>query len=163
MPRTIDMQDLPPHHRARSTAPNRTTHRPISLPPKGHRRTLPGVRSASLAIAFGLSWGPMRARLVAIIIALILALALSSMPMAHADNLPSAKPCHTKIFVENNQKYCAKSERPNYVGPARAAVPGIPSAAQFRPGGPRYKPGLGTPVGAGQRAAEADESGGAGS
>ena len=138
MPRTIDMQDLAPH-RALSTAPNRTTHRPISLPPKGHRRTPPGVRSASLAIAFALFWGPMRARLVAIIIALILALALSSMPMAYADNPASAKPCHTKIFAKNNRKYCAKSERPNYVGPARAAVPGIPSPAQFRPGGPRYK------------------------
>ena len=135
MPRTIDMQDLPPHHHALSTAPNRTTYRPIALPPKGHRRTPPGVRSASLAIAFGLSWGPMLARLVAIIIALILALALRSMPMAYAQNPPSAKPCHTKIFAENNQKYCAKSERPNYVGPARAAVPGIPSRARIAESG----------------------------
>ena len=155
MPPTIDMQDRPPHHRALSTAPNRTTHRPISLSPKGHRRAPPGVRSASLAIAFGLSWGPMRARPVAIIIALILvALALSSMPMAYADNPASANPCDTETFVENNKKYCAKSERPNYVGPARGAVPGIPSPAQFRPGGPRYKPERGAPVGAGQRAAE---------
>jgi hypothetical protein len=146
MPRTINMQDLPAHHRALSTAPNGPTHRPISLPPKGHRRTPPGFRSVSLAIAFGLFWGPMRARLAAIIIALILVLALSSMPVAYAENPPSAKPCHTKMFAENNRKYCAKSERPNYVGPARAAVPGIPSPAQFRPGGPRYR---GTLVGAG--------------
>jgi hypothetical protein len=151
------MQDLAPHHRAPSTAPNRTTHRPISLSPKGHRRTPPDVRRASPAIVFGLSWGPMRAHLVAIIIALILALALSSMPMAYADNPASAKPCRTKIFAENNKKYCAKSERPNYVGPARAARPGIPSPAQFRPGGPKYKPAPGAPAGAGQPAAEADE------
>jgi hypothetical protein len=99
----------------------------------------------------------MRARLVAIIIALILALALSSMPMAYADNPASAKPCRTKIFAENNKKYCAKSERPNYVGPARAARPGIPSPAQFRPGGPKYKPEPGAPAGAGQPAAAADD------
>jgi hypothetical protein len=47
----------------------------------------------------------MRARLVASVIALILALALSSMPMAYADIPASAKPCHTKIFAENNKKY----------------------------------------------------------
>jgi hypothetical protein len=149
MSRTIDMQDLagrtgrtllPPQHRALSTAPNRTTHQPISFAPKGHRRPLPGVRRAPLAIAFGLFWRTLRARLAAIIVALTLALAMSSMPTAYADNPASAKPCDNKIFVENHRKYCAKSEYPNYVGPARAAVPGIPSPAQFRPGGPRYKP-----------------------
>jgi hypothetical protein len=157
VPRTIDMQDMPAHHRALSTVPNRTTQRPISLPPKGYRQTPPDVRRATLAVAFELSWGLMPARRLAIITALILALALSSVPMAYADNPSSAKPCHTKIFAENNKKYCAKSERPNYVGPARAARPGIPSPAQFRPGGPKYKPEPGAPVGAGQPAAEADE------
>jgi hypothetical protein len=157
MPRTIDMQDLPPHHPALSTAPNRTTQRPISLPHKGYRRIPSDIRRASLAVAIGLSWGTIRARLVAIIIALVLALALSSVPMAYADIPSGTKPCRNKIFAENNRKYCAKSERPNYVGPARAARPGIPSPAQFRPGGPKYKPAPNAPVGAGQPAAEADE------
>jgi|tagenome__1003787_1003787.scaffolds.fasta_scaffold20083768_1 hypothetical protein len=122
MSRTIDMHDLaggtrktlvPPQHRAQSTVPNRTTHRPISFPPKGHRRTLPGVRSARRARAFGLFWGAMPARLAAIIVAVLSALAVSSMPMAHADNPPSANPCDISIFVKNNPKYCAKFERAN--------------------------------------------------
>ena len=160
---TIDMHDLAgrtgrtqllPQHRGLSTAPNRATHQSIFFALKGHRRPMPGVRRAPLTIAFGLFWRTLPARQAEIIVALTVALALSSMPTAYADSPASANPCDKKIFVENHRKYCAKSEYPNYVGPARAAVPGIPSPAQFRPGGPRYKPERGAPVGDGQRAAE---------
>jgi hypothetical protein len=138
MPRTIHTPDLPPQHHPLSTVPDQTTQRPIALPLKGCRRTRFSIRSASLAIPVGYSWGPALARLVATTIALIFAVALSSMPTAYAENPPSAKPCDNKMFVENNRKYCAKSERPNYVGPARGAARGIPAPVQFQPGGTRY-------------------------
>jgi hypothetical protein len=55
----------------------------------------------------------MPARLAAIIVAVISALAVSSMPIAYADNPPSANPCDIPIFVKFHPKYCAKFERAN--------------------------------------------------
>jgi hypothetical protein len=102
MSHTIDAQDLAartektlltPQRSALSTAPNRKTHRPIFFPPKGHHRILPGVRNRPLGIAFGRFWGTMWARLAAIIVAVLVALSLSSLPIASADQPPSANPC----------------------------------------------------------------------
>jgi hypothetical protein len=86
--------------------------------PRRTRKTVPGS-------------GTLLARGAAVIVAAVSGLALTAMPMAHADEPPKGKLCDQSQFQKAHPKYCAKQWRA-YPVEAHPPAPTLAVATEIR-------------------------------